>query len=113
MVVLLQQSTEPTVADRPRVGDGRLRGLLQEDHHVDVPSGMDATAGVVERVWLVSRRLRHQGARSYVPIPGTEELLEVDAAPAYLPSEPPDEGALVWRSTADVLVELRVDPPRG
>lgn len=101
------------VPDARTVGGGRLRGLLQEDHHVDAPNGMDATTGVVERVWLVSRELRHQGARAYVRIPGTEELLEVDAAPAYLPSELPEEGALVRRTTADVLVELRVDPPRG
>jgi hypothetical protein len=90
---------------------GRMRGVLQEDHHVDAPTGLAVTTGTVERVYLVSRQLRHQGVRTVVRVPRTQELVEVASAPDYLLSEDPPEGALVWRSTSDVLVDLRVDPP--
>jgi hypothetical protein len=97
------------VPDARALGD-RVRGVLQEDHHVDVPTGLAATTGTVERVWLVSRELRHQGVRGLARIPRTQELVEVPAAPASLPHEGSPDGALVWRSTSDVLVDLRVDP---
>jgi hypothetical protein len=98
------------VRDASRVSDGRIRGVLQEDHHVVVPTGVPSTTGRITRVRLVSREYRQVPRRSLHALPGTEELLDVPAAPPSLPYEPAPEDALVWRLTPEVLVDLEVDP---
>lgn len=42
------------VPDAGRLSDGRIRAVLQEDHHVDAPTGVPSTTGTITRVRLVS-----------------------------------------------------------
>ena len=89
---------------------GRARGVLREDHHVDVPLGVPATTGTITRVRLVSREYRAPNRLTLVPLSGTEQLVEVAAAPASLPHEKPSKGGLTVRQASEVLVDLEVDP---
>lgn len=91
--------------------DGRrARGVLREDHHVDVPLGVPTTTGTIERVRLVSHEYRPSGREGWEPVPGTEQLVEVAAAPPSLPYDAAAPGLLVTRHTTEVLVDLNVDP---
>lgn len=101
------------VADGSRLSDGRLRGVLQEERHVDAPTGVPSTRGTVTRVRLVSREYRRVSDRSLHSVPGTEELVDVQATPPSLPYDPPPDDALLWRHTPEVLVDLRVDPQKS
>ncbi|HEY0240274.1 MAG TPA: DUF6578 domain-containing protein [Friedmanniella sp.] len=96
--------------DHGLLDGGRARGILREDHHVDVPLGVPVTDGTITRVRLVSREYRARSRLTLVPVSGTEELVEVGTAPASLPHEKPSKGALTVRQTAEVLVDLEVDP---
>jgi hypothetical protein len=98
------------VPDVGRLGGGRIRGVLQEDRHVDAPTGVPSTSGTITRVRLVSRQCRRVSRRSLHSVPGTEELIDVAAAPASLPYDAAPETALLWRHTPEVLVDLEVDP---
>ncbi len=71
-------------APRSTRGRTRVRGLLLEDHHIDVPDDMPATYGTVRQVRVVTQthELRQGGDQGWFPVPGTVRTREVTTSPA-------------------------------
>ena len=109
-VLLRHRGLTVYLPDDGLLDGGTARGVLREDHHVDVPLGVPVTNGTITRVRLVSREYRARSRLTLIPVSGTEELAEVTAAPPSLPHEKPSQGSLTVRQTAEVLVDLAVDP---
>jgi hypothetical protein len=84
-------------------------GVLYEDHHGDLPDELPATAGVVERIFVVAQDYS-LGEESWMPVPGTIEMRAVEAAPKRLADIPPENAA---RATLETRFLIHLDVSDG